>query len=173
MCRLIISVIVIVLGSVLTKAEQTISKTTTCVSLEVSDDTISQYINTIHNHSDQRLWVFFEEDTTVSNSQLIYNRLKHRPAYGMSMFEWITDGNVNWHDFVLDMWSTFIKIIPPDETFSIITLDEQVNEKILTTIRVIPEQEMIEQFRPIAIIQSTDTPLYQPNVIVVPVSHIK
>ena len=172
MYRLIFSVLMVVLGSVLTKAGEVAPITTTRVSLNMSGDITSQYINAIHNNSEQRVWVFFEEDTTISNNQLIYNRLKHRPEGGMSMFEWIVDGNVNWDGFVLDMES-FIKIIPPGETFSIVTLHEPVNEKILKMIRVIPDDEMIEYFHALSTIKPTDTPLYQPNVIVLPVSHIE
>ena len=86
MYRLIFSVLMVVLGSVLTKAGEVAPITTTRVSLNVSGDITSQYINTIHNNSEQRVWVFYEKDVTMSNDKLIYNRLKHRPEGGISMF---------------------------------------------------------------------------------------
>ena len=159
---------IILFSSLLTRAEQPFCTSTVCVPLETPTDTVFQYINTIQNNSKNNAWVFFEKDTSMSNDKLIFFRLKHRPEGSMSMFEWIVDGNVNWGNVTYELWSTFIKIIPPNEKFTVVTLSGNTNYELLRALRVIPEEELIQIFSPLSVIKPTDIPLYQQDIIVVP-----
>lgn len=132
----------------------------------IEGDSIRQFICEIQNKSNNNIWILFESDSTLTNKEIIYHRFKKRVPSGMSMYQWMVDGNVNWNNFVPDLNSTFFKILPPNEIFNIIS-SHNFSGNLIPCLRIITTEEIISYFHALANLSPTIYPSYQLNVLLI------
>lgn len=121
----------------------------------------------IKNLSDDNLWILFEHDRTMTTKQLIRLRFKKSNYGGMSMFHWMIDGEVDWSRFVPDLYGTFFKILPPEQSFFIYIHCNNDDYSILGDIRILPNLEVKESFNLLSKVSAKIKPSYQPNIMVI------
>ncbi len=115
----------------------------------IERDTIWSKICSIHNTSNDTLWVMFEKDDRLSND---YDMVHHRFFYSkpeigrVRAFSYLLDGNVN---FTLDLFNVFFKLVLPNRFFNIIIAGESVTEidYLISKIRIIPQSFIFDNFR--------------------------
>ena len=114
----------------------------------IERDTIWSKICSIHNTSNDTLWVMFEKDDRLSND---YDMVHHRFFYSkpeigrVRAFSYLLDGNVN---FTLDLFNVFFKLVLPNRFFNIIIAGESVTEIdfLISKIRIIPQSFIFDNF---------------------------
>ena len=134
---------------------------------KICQSTINQNIICFDNNTDQNQWLFFEPDTIISNQSMINNRFRKKNAYGMSMFQCIMDV-ANWTEFTPNLENSFVKIIQPNEIFSIVVLDSNKKDFYINSIRIIPQEEILDIFKSLELIIDSSSPIiYKPHILVI------
>ncbi len=129
---------------------------------------VKQLIFSIENTSDENIWLLFENDKSKSNHDLIFERYLIKPENGdYRLFNLMLDGNVIWGDWIFDIYTYFLKIINPHESFHvIITYDDEISAKdLIDKIRLIPTPELIKIKKCLTAIDSDLDPIYKPTCI--------
>lgn len=128
----------------------------------------AEWILEIKNIADENIWILFENDDTISDKTLINNRFRSRRDGGMSLYHWMVDGNVNWGEPCLDLFSDFFKILPPNESFYVVSeSDSAMFKELKNKLRVLSNSEIKLIFKPLSLIEHTAKPSYQPNVLII------
>lgn len=83
----------------------------------------------------------------------------------MTLFQWMADGNVNWGECYVEVYSTFFKILPPNHVFTIV-ISSPIYSDIKDQIRIIPNEEIKKFFSPLSNIRPGDKPSYQSHVLI-------
>lgn len=114
----------------------------------IERDTIWSKICSIHNTSNDTLWVMFEKDDRLSNDydMVHYRFFYSKPEIGrVRAFSYLLDGNVN---FTLDLFNVFFKLVLPNRFFNIIIAGESVTEIdfLISKIRIIPQSFIFDNF---------------------------
>lgn len=115
----------------------------------IERDTVWSKTCSIHNISNDTLWVMFEKDDRLSND---YDMVHHRFFYSkpeigrLRAFSYLLDGNVN---FTFDLFNVFFKLVLPNRSFNIIIEGESVTEIdfLISKIRIIPQSFIFDNFR--------------------------
>lgn len=139
-----------------------------CYSIDTVTASHDYHFIEIKNETKENIWILFERDTAMTNNELIRSRFKTR-TYGMSYSEWLFDGNVDWGNPCCGLYSTFFKILPPDQTFTIIQRVGygQGQDDFKEFARIITTDEMRGLFRSLVQLEPDVKPSYQPNILVI------
>ena len=114
----------------------------------IERDTVWSKTCSIHNISNDTLWVMFEKDDRLSND---YDMVHHRFFYSkpeigrIRLFSYLLDGNVN---FTFGLFYVFFKLVLPNRSFNIIIEGESVTEIdfLISKIRIIPQSFIFDNF---------------------------
>ena len=140
-----------------------------CYSIDTVTACHDYHFIEIKNETTENIMILFERDTTMTNNELIRSRFMTRIPGGMSYYEWLFDGNVNWGNHCRGLYSTFFKILPPDQTFTIIQRVDygQDQDDFKKIARIITADEMRTLFSILVRLEPDVKPSYQPNILVI------
>jgi hypothetical protein len=152
--------------SIDSSAQSSIRKMSDCY--KINGMICQQNLLQIENVSDENIWIFFEPDTTLTDNELILSRFKYKGEGDMSLYQWITDGNVNWGNLCPELDSLFFKILTPNQKFNIVYIGDNIEcfDEISQKLRIITNSEIRQIYKPLSQISATDPPAFQPDVIV-------
>lgn len=133
----------------------------------IDGETITQLIYQVTNTSDENIWLLFNKDNAKTTQNLIQERYLSKQEGGSSLFDMITDPNALFGDWILDINSSFLKIITPHKSFYVIITyrDEMAAFNIIDRIRLIPMRELIKIRSSLRIIDPDNHTTYQPDCI--------
>lgn len=156
------------LGFFFARGEKQAINTVSSERIKAGDSIVSQNMICLTNNSAENLWIFFEPDSLLSNDEMIYNRFQSKTESGLSLFNCIMD-EADWSNFIPDVNSSFVKIIKPSETFTIVTLNCELIDSVINSLRIIPQEEIGNIFKPLLLIVDAVSPvIYNHNVLVLP-----
>lgn len=128
-----------------------------------------EHVLKIKNEANENLWILFEQNDTISDKTLIYQRFRNRKDGDMGLYQWMVDGNVNWGKPCLDLYTEFFKILPPNESFYIVsdTNHNRLYIELINAMHVLSNTEIRQIFKPLSNIKPTNPPAYQPNILLI------
>ena len=85
--------------SIDSSAQSSIRKMSDCY--KINGMICQQNLLQIENVSDENIWIFFEPDTTLTDNELILSRFKYKGEGDMSLYQWITDGEISVRNLTL------------------------------------------------------------------------
>lgn len=140
--------------------------------LIVDDETYTQDIVLITNNSHNNVWVVFTMDQNSSNEYIFKKKfLKCAKGGDMRFINWILDGNVNWDNYVDDIYGHFFKILAPSQEFYIIYQYEEDKdvEDMVNSFRILCGRDFGRWKNIVEDLSPSTPPAYQPCVISIPV----
>lgn len=140
-----------------------------------TDDSIklTEHIINIKNDTDDSIILIFNRDSTISDYSLVRNTFYSKPTDGMSLAEWLLEsGDVDYSHLRISLFDSFIKIITPDTSFSLILINTD-SARITPFIRCIPLSFVKSNFPALRLLFEMPNILrhplfYQPDCIAIP-----